>query len=80
MLTSYLTLVVCHIDLTSSKGLLVIYRISYVKDGMDFLIKLGAGNTEICIYGSIIAAERVIPKSCLSINTGKKDIFAFLSE
>lgn len=42
LLTMYLTLVVCHIDLTFSKGLLVIYQIRYVKDRNGFSNKIQA--------------------------------------
>lgn len=40
LLTMYLTLVVCHIDLTISKGLLAIYQISYMKEGDGFSNKI----------------------------------------
>lgn len=42
VLTINLTLVVCHIDLSFSKGLQVIYRMRDVKDGNGFSNKIQA--------------------------------------
>ena len=59
LLKTYLTLAVCHIDLTFSKRLQVIYQISYVKEELDCLIKSQPWNIESWFYSSITAEESV---------------------